>query len=88
MKKLIFLLILCLSVFAFTACGDDEYYEDDDDYTSEEQDDKSRNDDRDSRDSKSDAGIYISYGINYGEMRSFQPVDGYLYINDDLYERR
>ncbi len=54
MKKLLLLLILCLSVFAFTACGGDEYEDDDDDYRNEEQDDKERKDDKADKDSKDD----------------------------------
>ncbi len=56
MKKLLFLLILCLSVFAFTACGDDGYEDDDDDYRTEERDDKDRDDDKDSKDSSDSKG--------------------------------
>ena len=56
MKKLLFLLILCLSVSAFTACGDDGYEDDDDDYRTEERDDKDRDDDKDSKDSSDSKG--------------------------------
>lgn len=51
MKKLLLLLILCLFVFAFTACGGDDP---DDDYRNEEQDDKDRKDDKDTKDTKDD----------------------------------
>ena len=56
MKKVLFLLILCLSVFAFTACGDDGFEDDDDDYRTEERDDKDRDDDKDSKDSSDSKG--------------------------------
>ena len=32
-------------------------------------------------------GVYISYGKNYGEMKTFEFVDGYLYIDGIQYER-
>ena len=88
MKKLLFLLILCLSVFAFTACGDDGYEDDDDDYRTEEQDDKDRKDDKDTKDTKDDKdskdGKDDKADKTDGDNTDVQPTDGAGKDTDDL----